>query len=166
MRGRRHMLAWLRIESAALRDVMLVRLGKGMRSRAALAAAAFYAFCVLAPSTAVALGSGGHCLTEDRPVAHVHKAKAEVAPHTHADGTVHHHSGTPSAVDDATADPFQRSKADDKNGSCCGLFCISAIATDSAPALLKPVSFAAALPARVDALTGRDPGRLHRPPIR
>ena len=146
---------------------MFARLSKGLRSRAALAAAALYAFCVLMPSAAVALGSGGHCLTDDHPAAHIHKAKADVAAHTHADGMVHHHGGKTVAHDDAT-DPHKHSKADDKggNGNCCGLFCISAIAGDPGPMLLAPLSFAADLPALADALTGRDPGRLHRPPIR
>lgn len=138
-----------------------------MRSRAALAVAALYAFCVLAPHTAVALGSGGHCLTDDRAAAHVHKMKADVAPHTHADGTVHHHGGTPSVHDDAnTADPREHSKADDKSGKCCGLFCISAIAVEPGATLLVPRWFATELPALAEALTGRDPGRLNRPPIR
>jgi len=134
--------------------------------RAALGLAALYAFCVLAPHAAVALGSVAHCLTDDRPAGHAHKTKADVAPHTHADGTAHHHGGTPPADHDAvTADPQDHSKADDKSGNCCGLFCISAIAAEPGPTLLAPVSFAA-LPAMADALTGRDPGRLNRPPIR
>jgi hypothetical protein len=146
---------------------MLGRLGRKMRSRAAFAVAALYAFCVLAPATAVALGSGGHCLTDDRAAAHVHKAKADVVPHTHTDGTVHHHGGTPSVHDDAsTADPHKHSKADDKSSNCCGLFCISAIAAEPGAMLLAPVSFAAELPPLADALTGREPGRLTRPPIR
>ena len=133
------------------------RLTKGLRSRAALAAAALYAVCVLMPHAAVALGSAGHCLTDDHRAAHIHKAKV----------AVHHHGGEPTAHDDAT-DSHKHSKADNEGGSanCCGLFCISAIAGDPGPMLLTPLSFAADLPALAGALTGRDPGRLHRPPIR
>jgi hypothetical protein len=147
--------------------MMFARLSRGLRSRAALAAAALYAFCVLMPHAAVALGSAGHCLTDDHPAAHIHKAKADVTPHMHTDGTVHLQGGKAAAHDDAT-EPHKHSKADDKggNGNCCGLFCISAIAGDAGPTLLVPMSFAADLPAAVNALTGRDPGRLHRPPIR
>jgi len=137
------------------------------RIRAALCVAALYAFCVLAPHAAVALGSVAHCLTDDPSAAHVHKAKADVTAHTHADGTAHHHGGTPSADDDAvTADPQDHSKADDKRDNCCGLFCISAITAEPGPTLLAPLPFAADLPALADALTGREPGRLNRPPIR
>jgi len=147
---------------------MFGTLSKGMRSRAALAVAAFYAFCVLAPSAAIALGSSGHCLTDDGPAAHVHKAKADVTAHTHADGTVHHHGGPPTAHDHDESAPHKHSKTGgkDESSNCCGLFCISAIGTPSSPSLLAPLSFAADLPALADALMGRDPGRLHRPPIR
>ena len=146
---------------------MFGTLSKGMRSRAAVAVAALYALCVLAPSAAIALGSSGHCLTDDRPAAHVHKVKADVTPHTHADGTAHHHGAQPATHDDESA-PHKHSKTGgkDESGNCCGLFCISTIGTQSGPRLIAPLSFAADLPALADALTGRDPGRLHRPPIR
>jgi hypothetical protein len=139
------------------------------RVRAAFVVAALYALCVLAPHAAVALGSVAHCLTDDQSAAHVHKAKADVTAHTHADGTAHHHGGKPAVQDDADAtDRHEHSKAGEKsgNGNCCGLFCISAIAGDRGPMLLVPLSFAADLPALADALTGHDPGRLNRPPIR
>jgi hypothetical protein len=142
-------------------------LSKRLRSRGALAAAALYAFCVLAPHAAVALGSEGHCLTDDHQAAHVHKAKADVTAHTHADGTVHHHGGNFAAHDDTNAtDPHQDSRPNDKGGNCCGLFCISAMAAEPGPLLLASLSFTAHLPALADALRGRNPGRLNRPPIR
>ena len=138
-----------------------------MRSRAAVALAALYAICVLVPSAAIAVGSSGHCLTDDRPAAHVHKAKADVTAHTHGDGTVHH-GGQPAAHDQDESAPQKHSTTGgkDESGNCCGLFCISAIGTERGPRLLAPLSFAADLPALADALTGRDPGLLHRPPIR
>ena len=56
-------------------------LRRRFRVRAALGIAALYAFCVLAPHAALALGhAGAHCLTEEQSTAaHVHKAKAELS---------------------------------------------------------------------------------------
>jgi hypothetical protein len=144
-------------------------LRRRFRTRAALVVAALYAFCVLAPHAALALGhAAAHCLTEDHSAAaHVHKAKAQTASHIHADGTVHHHGGIPADGDAMTTDPHQHSDADGKSqsGNCCGLFCISAIALETGVAMPAPPLVAADLSSLHDALSGRSPGRINRPPI-
>jgi hypothetical protein len=163
-------LPWILLASGNvnLDRAMLGRLSKRFRLRAALGLAALYAFCVLAPHAALALGNAAaHCLTDDHIAAHIHTAKAEAVAHSHGDGTVHDH-GTASAHDDSGATvPHQHSGADGKDhkANCCGLFCISAIALESRVALPLPLSVAAIHPGPDDALNGRGPDRLIRPPI-
>ena len=146
--------------------MMFQRLSKRIRIRAAVGAAALYAFCVLAPHVALALGNAAHCLTEEHPLAHVHKAGAQAASHAHAGGTAHHHTDTPSAhekTNSAASDENTGGKAG--ASSCCGIFCLSAMAAQADAMLTAPLSFELSHAARSDALTGRDPGPLHRPPI-
>jgi len=138
---------------------------------AALALAVFYALCILAPHAAVALGGDPHCLKDAPVAAHIHGAKAEAEPHAHAgamhqhgDGTVHRHSD--SGLADSS--PPQQSDTNDKNHSatCCGLFCITAIAFDVATVLPPPpppVTLAAL--GRDEADAGQGPVRINRPPI-
>jgi hypothetical protein len=152
-----------------LDDTMRGMLRERSRVRAAFVVAALYALCVLAPHAALSLGhAAAHCLTEERPAAaHVHKAKAETASHTHADGTVHHHGGIPAHHGPTTTDPHQHSDADGKSdsGNCCGLFCISAIALETGVAMPALPLVAADLSSVHDALRGHSPGRVNRPPI-
>jgi len=135
-------------------------LTKKLRTRAAILLALAYAFCVLAPSAALAFAgtpTSFHCLAEltgiSAPSTH------DGAAHSHADGSAHHHdqSGVPDHHSGTG------SKAD--TGNCCGLFCISALAHGpgvtfgiSTPATLAP-------PAVANGLAGRAPSPLHRPPI-
>jgi hypothetical protein len=139
------------------------------RFAAALVLAVIYALCVLVPHAAVALGADAHCLDETPVAAHVHAAKAEPhahagAMHQHGDGTVHRHSN--SSLADSSLP--QHSDGNDKNhaATCCGLFCITAIALDVATALPPPpppVTLAAL--GRDEAHAGRGPVRINRPPI-
>ena len=141
-------------------------LTKRFRLRAALGLAALYAFCVLAPHAALALGNNAaHCLTDDHTAAHVHKAPAATTAHTHADGSLHHHPAR-AAHDDAGNLPHKNSDADGKShsGNCCGLFCFSAITLDPGVTLPAPPAFATEAPGPDDALAGRGPDRLKRPP--
>jgi hypothetical protein len=139
---------------------MSVRLTTKYRIRAAIALALLYAFCVLAPSAALAFVDGPiafHCLTEQHGFAGTHDHGGP--PHVPADGTTHHHhdgGGTP-----------KHSDADGKShpGNCCGLFCMTALAADAALTLASPVNFTFARPALDDHLTGRGPDRINRPPI-
>jgi len=147
---------------------MLARVNKRLRIRAALAVAVLYAFCALAPHAALAFGhAAAHCLTDGAATAHVHKAKAQPASHTHADGTAHHHGGVPAHDDASNTEPHQHSDADGKSdtGNCCGLFCISALALEPGMALRAPPLVATDLSSIHDALSGHSPGRINRPPI-
>jgi len=135
-------------------------LTKHFRSRAAVFIAFAYAFCVLAPSAAVAFADSPtafHCLAEltemSAPPAHAGMS------HMHADGTIHHH--------DQSGVPADHSDSDGKvhGGSCCGLFCVSALVHD--PGFMFGITAPASpvLPPLAIGLTGRAPSPLHRPPI-
>ncbi len=117
-----------------------------------------YAFCALAPSAAMAFADGGaaHCLTDQQGIATAseHGGKAHV--HTIASGTHH--------ADDAS---YQPAEPDEKSrpGTCCGLFCVSAISVEHDVQLATPVT------SSLDRFTldahigGRGPDRINRPPI-
>jgi hypothetical protein len=146
---------------------MLTGLSKRLRLRAALVLVAAYALCVLAPHAALAFGAAAHCLTDEPVAAHVHQVQP--VSHTHADGAVHTH-GAPAAHKHADADgapAHKHSDPDGKNhgGTCCGLFCVSAIALDVDTTLAVPRAHAATLPGLHEILAGRGPDRLIRPPI-
>jgi len=146
---------------------MLSRLTRTFRFRAALALAALYALCILAPHAALALGNGaGHCLTEIPLAAHVHAAAA--APHTHAGGAHHHHHhhDVGAAHDHAGGVPQDHSGQDRKSSeNCCGLFCASAIVLETDIVLTAPPAVSPVLASRQEARAGRGPDRLIRPPI-
>jgi hypothetical protein len=139
------------------------------RFAAALALAVIYALCILAPHAAVALGGDPHCLRDAPVAAHVHAAKATAEPHghgemhRHGDGIVHRHSNI-SLADDSI--PRQSDTNDKNHETCCGLFCLTAIALDVAmvlPPPPPPVTLAAL--GRDEAHAGRGPVRINRPPI-
>ena len=147
--------SWKSVHQAAMRS-----LTKSFRTRAAILIALAYAFCVLAPSAALAVADNPasfRCLDElsaiNAPSNH------ESLSHTHADGTIHHH--------DHNGVPDHHSGTDGKadDGSCCGLFGVSALAHD--PGLTFGVSALASQTgsAAADGLDGRAPAPLHRPPI-
>lgn len=136
-------------------------LTKTFRTRAAILIALAYAFCVLAPSAALAIAANPaslHCLDELSGLSGLSApSHHEGLSHTHADGAVHHH-------DRSVPDHHSGgSKADD--GSCCGLFGVTALTHD--PGLTFGVSALAspAVSATVNGLDGRAPAPLHRPPI-
>jgi hypothetical protein len=139
---------------------MLSGLTKAFRRKAAIAFAALYALCVLAPAVALAFVDGPtavHCLTDQHGMARAHDHEGTV--HGHADGTAHrHHDG---------GGAHEHSEADGKShaGNCCGLFCLTALAGDAIAALSTPVRFTLTAPAPDDRLTGRGPDRINRPPI-
>ena len=119
-----------------------------------------YVFCVLAPSAAVAFSDSPaafDCLGELSEMS----APSEHAgmSHMHANGTVHHHNHN------GVVDNHSDTDGKAHNGSCCGLFCVSALAHD--PGLTFGIFGPAspALPAVANGLAGRAPSPLHRPPI-
>ena len=112
---------------------MLRRLTRRFRFNAALALAALYASCVIAPHAALALtDAAAHCLTEPHGSSHVHRAQAETRVHVHADGTAHTHGDT--------APHKQKDVDKDHGGTCCGLFCVTALAHEPALTLSAPLA--------------------------
>ncbi len=135
----------------------MLGLTKNLRTRAAILIAVAYAFCVLAPSAALALvesPAAFHCLADlNAPT------KQASAAHTHADGANHLHGQSSAA--DHSSDTGDKAHA----GNCCGLFCTSAMV--HVPSVTFGL-FASAPPATSLAgigLLGRAPSPLHRPPI-
>jgi hypothetical protein len=135
-----------------------------MRVRAAIAAVAAYALCVLAPHAALALGASSaamHCLTEVSNLGHVHQAEAHehthgqhatssavTSPHADDSGAMHHNS------DHGTA-----------SANCCGLFCITALDLDGVAALPAPPPVVFAQTAPEAERPSRGPDRIYEPPI-
>ncbi len=140
-------------------------LTKNLRKRAAIAIAVAYAFCVLAPAGALAAVSNPtvfHCIGEMS--AKASSAAQHGAAHTHDDGGEHHH-GQVDHDQSGAADHHSGAGGNPHDGTCCGLFCVAAIAHD--PGLTFGVATPASpsVVAAANGLTGRAPGPLHRPPI-
>jgi hypothetical protein len=144
---------------------LLSKLTRRLRIRTALALVALYAVCILAPHAAMALSAlPSHCLTDASLPAHIHTTSA----HTHAADAGHHHDDHAAQAPHDHADASTPHKHDGKSHpstNCCGVFCVSAMGCEpqaiSAPALMVSVS----TPALDEALAGRGPGRINRPPI-
>ena len=123
---------------------MLIALRSGLRFRLAVVLAAFAALCFVAPPAVLAFGHGGNtvdCLAHAGMVDHGRIAARD---------TKHHGDHS--------------SPAGGHQMTCCGLFCLSALAADNG--VLDPVAArSAAFPARETRLFSRVPERLDRPPI-
>jgi hypothetical protein len=136
---------------------MLSALTRKSRFKAAAALALLYALCVLAPSAVLAFSGGeasAHCFDEP----HGHTAAHQHAQiHKHADGSVHVHDES-GAADHKPDDKAQA-------GQCCGLFCVTALASHHVPELVKPITGKVLLAAAHTGLTSRGPDRINRPPI-
>jgi hypothetical protein len=151
--------------------LMLIRLTKAMRWRAASAVALLYMLCVLAPAAAFAFGDGSraaHCLTHENhglQRAHVHEHKghghnghghdghehAGGTAHVHDDGTIHDHSQAPDGKS--------------SSGQCCGLVCLSALPAGVSDIETPALPAMTAVSANQEDLAGKPPDRLYRPPI-
>jgi hypothetical protein len=145
---------------------MLTGLSKTKRLKAALVLSLLYALCILMPNAALAFGSAtAHCLTEPPGAAHMHRTAAQT--HVHADGVMHTHSDKASHHHGDAGTPEKHSDGDGKthNGTCCGLFCISAIAHEPPSAFPATLLVTRVSPPLDDALSGRGPARINRPPI-
>jgi hypothetical protein len=139
-------------------------LTKSLRVKAAIVLAALYALCVLAPAAAFALSNNpaiGHCLTEGHVSVHEHGAKHEHGGklHVHADGTTHQHH------DDGTAPQPSRNDGTAAIATCCGLFSVVAIPGEPVPSFEFDSLASVVLPVVGEALSGRGPERINRPPI-
>jgi hypothetical protein len=131
-----------------------------VRMRMATLFAFLYAFCVLAPSAALAFGppdADVHCLAEGLGIAaeHDHHGTA----HQHANGALHQHADH--------ASPQKHSDADGKAhpDKCCGLFSVTALAVEPGLALGVPAPVSVTFATLEDNLGGRGPDRINRPPI-
>jgi hypothetical protein len=140
-------------------------LTKNLRRRAAILIAVAYAFCVLAPSAALAVVSNPtvfHCIGEL-------SAQSAPAAHGHADGSTHRHdqSGHDHGTHDHGAVPDHQSDDGGKGhaGTCCGLFCVSAIAHDPGLTFGVTTPASSAVATAANHLAGRALCPLHRPPI-
>jgi hypothetical protein len=124
---------------------MLTALTTGLRFRVAITLAAFAALCFVAPPAVLAFGHGpntANCLAHADQVDHGRIA---------ASGTGHH--GDHSAP------------AGDHQMTCCGLFCLSALAADGGEAMAPAAVCSASFPAREARPFSRVPERPDRPPI-
>lgn len=157
--------------------VMLSRLSRGGRWKAAVLLTLAYALCTLAPAASFAFGDGtlaAHCLTindHDSLSAHSHKHQhsAGVA-HTHADGTsqVHAekvaaptaHSHGHNAGDGAKSGGHGKTS----DGNCCGLMCVIALPAGLPDGNLPDLLRAAAVSSVLDGAAGQPAARLDRPP--
>jgi hypothetical protein len=130
---------------------MLIALRTGLRFRLAAAFAVFAAFCFVLPPAALAFGHGAntlHCL-----------ANADDVNHGGAGSHDADHHGNHSAPAGDHSAP-----AGDHQMTCCGLFCLSALAADLNVAELLELPGVPA-PAEAIRLFSRAPERLDRPPI-
>jgi len=142
---------------------MLIWLTRRFRTRAAIALAAAYCFCVMFPPVSLAFADGAvaaHCLTDDHhSAAHAHGTAGDHGmTHVHADGIAHQHSHDPGA---AKGDESGQAKP---MGSCCGLFCFVAVTAELDAVGRAPIHASAILPPCTEALAGQGPGRIDRPP--
>ncbi len=138
---------------------MLIWLTRQFRTKAALAVAVLYTLCVVAPTMVMALSdsAAAHCLTEGfvEPSANPQSASH----HHNTASSEHHHSGGGATHDPSNHD--QKSHAT----NCCNLFTLGAIPNTATVMLATPAALRADFPALVDALRGRVPDRIIRPPI-
>jgi hypothetical protein len=153
---------------------MLSGLTKRFRVRAAMVIAALYALCILAPATAFAFSNNpavSLCLTEGH--VGVHNVGVHDSGGMHDHGAAHDHGGTIHAHADGGAhqhhdDGTSPQHSDDDKArvaSCCGLFSVVAIAGEPSPSLGLYSLASVVLPVVGDALSGRGPERINRPPI-
>jgi hypothetical protein len=139
---------------------MFVLLTRPKRAKAGWLVAVLYLLCLLAPGTALALGSPAQWLPAgigQAAVAHEHDHSGHDGAHQHgamhaghqadADGVKHKHDGKTSP------------------GPCCALHCLSAIPAEL-PAIAKPVqSVSLCVSENFQRLPGEAPPLHYRPPI-
>jgi hypothetical protein len=124
---------------------MLQKLRTGLGFRVAMAATAFAALCFVAPPALMAFGHGSntvHCL-----------ANADTVDHgVHGGATHKDHGG-------------QAKLPGEKSPSCCGLFCLSALAPASGPGVDGVFVPSALSPPVEKSFFGRTPDLPDPPPI-
>jgi len=154
---------------------------KSFRIKAAAAVAVLYAFCILLPAFAFAMADGRMappCLMDDLAAMsmHDHGAMAAMpaveshATHHHqaaddppAIAMAHHHGGDGPMA--AAVPPDDSGHAKNRPGECCGLFPAAALASADRAAPVPSRLASRLVPLMTDALVGRGPDRIIRPPI-
>ncbi len=152
---------------------------KSFRVKAGVALAALYAFCILLPAIAFALADGSMappCLIDELAALSTHDhlhdhavPDASAAAHHHggaadAHAGDHHHHAVSGQAQDANA-PGDSDNGKSRPGECCGLFPMVALAGGLRPAPAPSQLTSTVIPLLADALVGRAPDRLIRPPI-
>jgi len=145
---------------------MLLQMTRSMRIRVGRFIALAYLFCVLAPATSLAWGTGPAPCLDDVLLADLVPANIQMsATHVH-DGVAHDHTGVHAhhqSAQDAPAPHHHDGKG--KVGPCCAMMCISALPADL-PDVAKPLQpVSACAPDIVASLHSTAPARLYRPPI-
>jgi hypothetical protein len=150
---------------------------KSFRVKAVVAVVTIYAFCILLPAIAFALADGRiapPCLMDDLAALSMHDHSAmsvdSAAAHHHhsapaedAGGMTHHHADAGGGPD-ATA-PVDSDSGKSRPGECCGLFPMVALAGKLYPAPAPSQLTSTVIPEMADAMSGRGPDRIIRPPI-
>jgi len=139
------------------------------RVHATIALVAAYLLCILAPHAALALSNGSaamHCLIELSDLSHVHQNAAVPMTHGHADGMAHEHHGVSmQTAAQEHGDGHQNGHGKAPDGSCCGVFCITALNHDGVIALPAPPPPVLAKAEPEAEGVSRDPDRIDEPPI-
>jgi hypothetical protein len=126
---------------------MLTSLRTGLRFKFAMLFAAFAALCFVAPPAVLAFGHGANtvqCLAHADQVNHGRT--------TVGDNAAHHNGHSAPA-------------SDHHQMSCCGVFCLSALAADAGEPIAPAAVYSESFPAGETPLFSRVPERPDRPPI-
>jgi hypothetical protein len=155
---------------------------RSFRVKAVVAVVTTYAFCILLPAIAFALADGRMappCLMDDLAALSMHDHSAmsvdsaaaqhhEGAQAAEAGGMIHHHADAgrgPDATAPGAKAPVDSDSGKSRPGECCGLFPMVALAGKLFPALAPSRLTSTVIPEMTDAMSGRGPDRIIRPPI-
>jgi len=137
---------------------MLACFSRPFRVKVAIAVALLYSFWALAPGSALAFidpAKAVHCVIDEVGAAGTHERGGRA--HIHADGVVHHHDNAGGAHKD--------SQGQSHVGDCCWLIYMSALAREADVTFGVFSGMNHSVPDSTDALSGRNPDRINRPPI-
>jgi hypothetical protein len=129
---------------------------------------AVYLLCILAPGAALAFGSGPvPCFTDELLPAAIVSVHDDPGPMTHADGSLHDHSGMHGhhQTDAGGAPASHHHDGKTLPGPCCAMLCMTALPADL-PTVIKPSQpVSICLSETYQSIEGRAPPLLYRPPI-